>query len=120
MKKTICLATVTVLIFAFSAVSFAEYAGQTKKHKMGKQMKAGICKKHAGLMMKKMMSGQMVATKDGGVVVMMGNRLLKYDKDLNLKKEVKIRLDCSAMHKKMQRKEKCKKHQEKMQKKQAQ
>ena len=31
-----------------------------------------------------------VATADGGVVVMQGPRLLKYDKDLNLVKEVEL------------------------------
>ena len=32
----------------------------------------------------------MIGTPDGGVIVLAGNRLLKYDKDLNLLKEVEI------------------------------
>ena len=50
--------------------------------------KGGMMKMHPGLsMMEKMMSGQMVATKDGGVIVLIGNKLLKYDKYLNLKEK---------------------------------
>ena len=35
--------------------------------------------------------GEMVATQDGGVIVMKGNKLYKYDKDLNLTKEIKLK-----------------------------
>ena len=34
--------------------------------------------------------GEMVATQDGSVIVMRGNRLYKFDKDLNLIKEIKL------------------------------
>jgi Spy/CpxP family protein refolding chaperone len=35
--------------------------------------------------------GEMVAAQDGGVIVMKGNMLYKYDKDLNLTKEVELK-----------------------------
>ena len=35
--------------------------------------------------------GEMVTTQDGGVIVMKGNKLVKYDKDLNLVKEIKLK-----------------------------
>ena len=35
--------------------------------------------------------GEMVAAQDGGAIVMKGNKLYKYDKDLNLTKEVKLK-----------------------------
>ena len=35
--------------------------------------------------------GEMATTQDGGVIVMRGNKLYKYDKDLNLTKEVKLK-----------------------------
>lgn len=54
-------------------------------------------------MMRWMLGGQMVATKDGGIIVMMGNKLLKYDKDLNLKKEVEIKIDMEKVQKMMMR-----------------
>ena len=109
MKRLTCVVVLTVLALAASAISFAQEPGTMKGQMMGKGMKSGKMKMHPGLsMMKRMMSGQMVATKDGGVIVMMGNKLLKYDKNLNLKKEVKIKMDIEDMHKMMmQWKEKC-------------
>lgn len=40
---------------------------------------------------------KMVATEDGGVVVLIGNQLLKYDKDLNLIKKVTVDVDPAAI-----------------------
>jgi len=54
-----------------------------------------------GSMMQAMMSKSMVATSDGGVVVLAGNRLLKYDKNLELVKEVKIKMESEEMRGKM-------------------
>jgi len=48
---------------------------------------------------KKMMSKSVVATSDGGVVVLIGNKLQKYDKNLELKKEVEIKVDMGSMRK---------------------
>jgi hypothetical protein len=46
-----------------------------------------------------MMGKSMIATTDGGVVVMMGDKLMKFDKDLNLVKETKIKIDIEGMEK---------------------
>lgn len=55
-----------------------------------------------------MMGRLMVATADGGIVILVGNKLQKYDKDLNLIKETEIKVDMTAMHKMMkQMMEKC-------------
>ena len=49
-----------------------------------------------------MMSGSsLVATTDGGVVVLMGNELSKYDKDLNLVKQVEIKFNWDNWQKMM-------------------
>jgi len=74
------------LVLIASAVSSAQGQEQAEgqQQMMGQGMKGG--------MMHGMMSGQMVAASDGGVIVMMGNKLMKYDKDLNLKKEVEIKM----------------------------
>jgi hypothetical protein len=62
---------------------------------MKKDMKKGMmCPMHCGMMMKKM-----IATSDGGVIVMAGKKLIKYDKDLNLVKEVEIKMDMEKMMK---------------------
>gem|GEM_PF-1857964 len=51
--------------------------------------------------MMKMMERSVVATSDGGVIVLAGNKLVKYDKDLNVLKEVEIKVDMAAMQKDM-------------------
>lgn len=38
-----------------------------------------------------MMPKSMVSSNDGGVIILSGNKLMKYDKDLNLVKEVEIK-----------------------------
>ena len=52
-------------------------------------------------MMMKMMEKTMVPTSDGGVIVLAGNQLTKYDKDLNVVKEVELKMDMEAMKKNM-------------------
>jgi predicted lipid-binding transport protein (Tim44 family) len=90
MSRIACIAAFAGLVFTVSAVSFAQEPEQMEgqmgqqQQMMGQGMKGG--------MMRGMMSGQMVAASDGGVIVMMGNKLMKYDKDLNLKKEVEIKM----------------------------
>ncbi len=64
----------------------------------GKMMHA--CPMH-GMMMHNMMSCQMVATTDGGIVVMHMGKLMKYDKDMNMVKEVEMKMDPEAMKKMM-------------------
>ena len=67
---------------------------------MGKGMMNG---KMMGMcpMMKSMMDKNVVATSDGGIVVVAGNKLTKYDKDLNVVKEVELKMDMEGMQKMM-------------------
>jgi len=94
MKKAVLGAAV---VFLFAVVSMAAAdeagAGKGKMHdkKMGPPMKA--------MMMQKMMEKKMVATSDGGVVVLIGHKLMKYDKNLNLKAEAEIKIDKSEWKK---------------------
>ncbi|MFH1428273.1 MAG: hypothetical protein ABIH39_00860 [Candidatus Margulisiibacteriota bacterium] len=76
-------------------------AGQEKKAVMEKKMAdKKIMEKCDPAMMigMKMGGASMVAVQDG-IVVLIGNKLLKYDRDLNLKKEVQIKVDCIEMKK---------------------
>src|SRR3989339_1387730 len=50
-----------------------------------------------------MMQKQMVATEDGGVVVMAFGELIKFDKDLNVVKQAEIPFDPEKMEAKMQK-----------------
>ncbi len=52
-------------------------------------------------MCQRMMRCEVVATPDGGVVVMTGQKLTKYDKDLNMVKEVEMKIDTEKMQKDM-------------------
>ena len=45
----------------------------------------------------KMSKAQMVATDEGGVIVLAGNKLMKYDADLNLVKEAEIQMPMPSM-----------------------
>jgi hypothetical protein len=64
-----------------------------------KMMGHGSC---MGAMMKSMMSKSVLETKDGGLVVMVGNKLMKFDKDLNLVKEVEVKVDVTGMQEMME------------------
>jgi len=59
-----------------------------------------MCPMHH-MMMGSMMSKAIAPTEDSGIIVLAGDKLIKYDKDLNLVKEVKIEMDMEGMQKKM-------------------
>ena len=70
-----------------------EMMGQGMEEGMrGKQMmmKQGMKKRHR--MQEMMGKSSMVASNDGGVIILKGNKLLKYDKNLNLVKEVELKV----------------------------
>lgn len=100
MKKMGLMVFIAVL-FLIPAGSFAEKSQQgTNQQWMGQQgmnqqgMGRGM---GGGMMMPPKKEATMVAVPDGGVIVLIGNRLLKYDKDLNLKKEVEIKSEVDEM-----------------------
>ncbi len=106
MRKSIIVAIITAFILTSGGICFAQ-ASDDQTGKMGKMMSdqgmMGHQKKSDKGMMgrdqmgKGMMSKSMVATQDGGVVVMIGNRLYKFDQNLNLKKETEITVDYEGM-----------------------
>jgi hypothetical protein len=78
-----------------------------KSDMMVKEEMMKKCPMH-GMMMKGMMEKSIIATADGGIIVLAGNKLIKYDKDLNLLKEAETKIDMEAMQKMMmQMMEKC-------------
>lgn len=109
MVKAIVLFVVVVLVVGLSTICFAEQQmvnKESQKSMMGSGMMMQQGQKEGmrpmpSMMMKSMMEKSMVATQDGGVVVLIGNKLLKYDKNLNLQKEVEIKIDTVAMKDKM-------------------
>lgn len=113
MRRVIELFGVVVLVMVLSTVCFSEQqaeqesqkaimgAGMMQKGMMMQQGQKEGMRPTQGMMMKSMMEKSIVATEDGGVVVLIGNKLLKYDKNLNLQKEVEIKIDTTAMKDKM-------------------
>ncbi|MBN1603552.1 MAG: hypothetical protein JW915_18220 [Chitinispirillaceae bacterium] len=73
--------------------------------------------RHGGMMDSCAMCGMMMmhfmkpvaafGTQDGGFVVIMGNKIRKYDKNIDLKKEVVMKVDTTAMKKMMQQMQQC-------------
>jgi len=118
MKRTMIMA---VVVFAVAAGLYYVFAAkQNDEGMMGSGMMHGRMMDSNDVKMQKQkmdgsmmrgngmhpMSGMMygsslVAMSDGGVVVLMGNKLCKYDKDLNLVKEVEIKMDWENMNKTM-------------------
>lgn len=93
MKKVLFIITVA-LFGCIPLVAFSEDTASKNESMMGKKM-----------MMPCLMSKQIVATNDG-LIVMTGNKLLKYDKNLKLIKEAEIPMDTSTMEKMMQMRKK--------------
>jgi hypothetical protein len=118
MKKTILIAAVALLVAAAYLVAPAEGKGwfgksDTEKGKMekGKPM-MGMCPMHM-MMYRHMMEKKLVPLADGSLVIMTCGKLYKYDKDLNLVKDVeltKIHDDAKAKMEEMKKEcaEKCK------------
>lgn len=63
---------------------------------MGESM-MGMCPAHGMMAMKMMTNRSIVPTSDGGVIIFVGNKLLKYDKDLNLVKKAAVDVDYQEM-----------------------
>ena len=110
MKKNV-ITILAVIIIGTSGLALAQMNDKGKEM-MGD--KAGMMDGKSGMMgmmdgkmmgmcpmMKSMMERSVVATNDGGVVVVMGNKLTKYDKDLNVTKEVEMKMNMEGMQKMM-------------------
>ena len=115
MKKIIILTLIAMMTsLSASSLSFAEdmkgmggdSSSQQNQAMMGRGMmgKGMMGGKMMGMhmMMKMMMEKSVVATSDGGVVVVAGNKITKYDKDLKVVKEAEVKMDMEAMGKNME------------------
>ena len=71
-------------------------AGSMMNRGMMDGKKMGRCS-----MMQSMMQKTVIATSDGGIIVAAGNKITKYDKDLNVVKEVEQKMDMESMQKMM-------------------
>jgi hypothetical protein len=102
MKRSILL-IVSGLLLATVLIGLSTASGDHRKWGKKGQHEWNFWDKKRGdihpmaAMMRGMMSPSVVATADGGVVVRSFNRLMKFDKDLNLVKQADIPFDAKAM-----------------------
>jgi hypothetical protein len=98
MRKPLITMTVMVLMGGLLTLCFTQ-AGGMRRGAMGEQgMRIGKEKMMAVSPMYGMMTGPMMvksiaATGDGGIFVMAGNKLIKYEQDLNLVKETEVKIN---------------------------
>ncbi|MCX6340517.1 MAG: hypothetical protein NTX71_11470 [Candidatus Aureabacteria bacterium] len=98
--KRVLAAGVALAMVCLGCAGPMKCHGKAWLHTMEKEGMGYCCPMHAE-MAEKMMKRSIVATADGGVVVMTGNKLIKYDKDLNVQKEAEIKMDMEGMQKMM-------------------
>lgn len=109
MRTFVKMLVLGISVLVFSAVSHAgdkEMMCPISGKMMGKGGK-GMCAMHGMMMGKCMTSHSIVATSDGGIVVSSCGKLAKYDKNLNLIKEVERVDQKECMAKMAEMKEKC-------------
>ena len=58
-----------------------------------------MCHMNKGMIME---GKKLIATQDGGAILMIGNKLIKYDSQLNIVKEAEIKIDMEAMRNAME------------------
>ena len=108
MKKGIAVIT-AVIVIGMSGLALAQMNDKGSGMMMDKGDKGGMMGKGGmmmgmhGMMMKmgEMMNKIAVATSDGGIVVIAGDKMTKYDKDLSVVKEVELKSNMEAMQKMM-------------------
>ncbi len=101
MRKLI-FGTIIIMVFALAHLTFAEEMNGSimGQGMMGKGMMKGKMMHQGGMMgmcPRHVMMGKstLVASNDGGVILLVGNKLYKYDKNLKLVKEVEIKIETS-------------------------
>ena len=107
MKQIWMIVVVGLFMIGFSSLAFtqehkASMMDTSKDMKQGDKMCPGKMQ-GMGHCCEMMMGKSLVATEDGGVVVLLGNKLFKYDKDLVLQKEAEIKIDKEFMQKMMEK-----------------
>jgi hypothetical protein len=94
----------TAMLVLFLSVVFAQEKAQNKTETQSAMQMSGMKESGMmgkGMMDKGMMDRKIVSTRDGGVVIWIGNKLFKYDKDLKLVKETELKIDMSEKRQKM-------------------
>jgi hypothetical protein len=113
MKKFFLIAVLAIISASAIWVGIAQ-TGNNNNGSMGKGGMGGMgmgkmsdSTMMCGMMMHCMTLKNLAATSDGGVVVTMGNKVMKYDRNLTLEKEMEIPIDTTQMQKMMSMMRQC-------------
>jgi len=90
MIKPLITITSVVLVAGTLTLCFAQGAGK-RRAAMEEQAMVAMCPMYI-MTMESMVAKSIMATGDGGVFVMAGNKLIKYEKDFNFNKETKVKI----------------------------
>ena len=115
MKKIVIFLGILVVGMSVNSFVFAENQNEPKRGAEHSSMPMPPGMEHGGamgmesrsammsnmMMMQAMREKSMIPTSDGGVLVVIGNQMMKYDKDLNLVKEAELKIDIDKMRKGM-------------------
>jgi hypothetical protein len=103
-KTCIAVCFIIAISFAQQGNDTNDGMGQNGMRQGGMMDSTAMC----GMMMMHFMKPSTAfGTQDGGFVVIMGNKIMKYDKNVELKKEVEMKVDTTAMRKMMQQMQQC-------------
>ena len=109
MKRWMIVVAVVLVVTGAYAV-WAQPGRNTDRGMMGGRMgrgmmqqegEAGMACPMCGMMMGGMMQKTMVPTQDGGVIMAMGDKLVKYNSSLEKVEETTVEMDTQQMHQKM-------------------
>ncbi|MGA2916476.1 MAG: hypothetical protein ABSE89_10665 [Sedimentisphaerales bacterium] len=84
----------TMVVFGAAGTSYFVFA----QEQSNVSETAGICQIHL-MTAQSLIQRQIVTPADGGVIILVGNKLLKYDKDLNLLREAEFEVDLEKTYK---------------------
>lgn len=104
MRKIFTACMVFFLCTVFPAITFAQPAAARKVPAAPAERRVTTAtrpRRTQGMVVGMIMNGKMVASGDGGVIVMMGDKLIKYDKNLDFVNETEIAVDLEGTAQKL-------------------
>lgn len=94
--KRICIAVCVAVLMSFAVARAQEKPAEPKKRATHPAANTSSCASRSGAYSRLSLIRGMAPLEDGGVAVMVADKLVKYDKDLNKVKEVTIDIPQTA------------------------
>lgn len=111
MKKIIILLAIVTVVLSMGSFAFAaskeepKFGGEHSAMPMSPDMERGgamgmgsrVPMMSSMVMMQMLREKSITPTSDGGVLIIVGNQMIKYDKDLNVVKEAELKIDTAKL-----------------------